>query len=411
MGWKVRDVVTVREEFVLQAIQDGASVSGLCRDFGISRKTGYKWLARYRERGLVGLQDRSRRPLSAMQVIDVDVVARLVELRDVRCWGPKKLRTVLVEQFGADRVPSVATLGRLLRRMGLTESKGRGRPRRWEPERPRLEARAPNELWTIDFKGWWPTMDGKRCEPLTLRDAYSRFVLCAKPLAKRDTATVQDELTRVFKRFGVPRRILCDNGAPFASRVAPHGLTRLSAWWRMLGIETVRTQVGHPEQNGAHERMHADIARDVERNPARTIAQEAARLERWRRIYNGERPHEALGMKRPGELYRASRRRLPDGIPTWPYPPDYAVRRVSRNGTVKIGNRLVFISEALSGWRVGLDVSHGNPNPSHLTPAWFCNLHLGEVDLEAGAPLRPPASAALPPEAVPPPLTQVLPMS
>ena len=388
MSWKVSNAEHLRMEFVLIAREPGVTKSEACRQFAISRKTGYKWLRRYETDGLAGLADRSCRPGSSPLRVSGDVVVALVRLRQAHPpWGPKKLRVLLArEGFGQTEMPSVATIGRILLRAGLSERKGRGRPRRWEPEGPLSEAQGPNDVWTVDFKGWWRTGDGKRCEPLGIRDLYSRYILCLRPMVRRRTEEVKKVFEEVFERYGLPDVIRSDNGSPFASLTGPHGLTRLSAWWRTLGIKPDRIEPGHPEQNGSHERMHRDIAGEIEGQPSATLEEEAKRLEHWRVDYNVCRPHEALKMKTPGEVYRWSRRRLA-GVKPYAYPCSFDRRRVRQDGYIRLHGRRVYLSEALGRMEVGLERLDETS-----WRAWYCDLAICEVELTDDGILRRPAT-------------------
>lgn len=377
MSWSVSKLQGLRAEFVMIAREPDVCVAEACRQYNISRKTGYKWLHRHETDGLAGLADRSRRPHSSPLQVSGEVVVALVQLHvDHKSWGPKKLRARL-PRVGIEpaQVPGVATVARLCRRLGWTESKGRGRPRRELPSGQLSGAHKPNDVWTVDFKGWWWTRDGKRCEPLSVRDLYSRYILCLRPMAWRKTAAVKETFIEVFERYGLPVVIRSDNGAPFASLTGPHGLTRLSAWWRSLGIRLERIDPGHPEQNGGHERMHRDIARDLQSHPARTVDDEAQRLEQWRQVYNHERPHEALGMKTPGELYLGSSRRMGTVRP-YVYPSSYETRRVQDDGCILVHSRHVRVSSALIGQEVGLEELSETS-----WRVWFCDLPISELAL------------------------------
>lgn len=355
MSWSIAGLQGVRADFVMIASEEDACLSAACRQFGISRKTGYKWLRRYETNGLDGLHELSRRPRSNPLQLSGDAVAELVQLHVRRPgWGPKKLRERLIREGRCPgKPPSLATVARLTRRLGWTKPKGRGRPPRSVPSGQLTGADRSNRVWTVDFKGWWRTGDGQRCEPLTIRDLYSRYILSLRPMARRSTAVVQQAFIEVFERYGLPDIIRTDNGSPFASLTGPAGLTRLSAWWLSLGIRLERISPGHPEQNGSHERMHGDIAQEIERQPAATVAEETERLAYWQLVYNTERPHEALGMKTPGDVYRRSPRRLDDARP-YVYPADMLRRRVRRDGCIRLCGRHVYLSEALSRAEVGL---------------------------------------------------------
>ena len=388
MSWSVSRLQHIRAEFVMIADDPDSYMTVACRQFGISRKTGYKWLQRYKENGLSGLEDRSRRPRSSPLQLRGDIVVSLVQLHDDhKSWGPKKLRARLPKLgYRPEELPSLATVARLARRLGWTVSKGRGRPRRHPPTGQLSDAGHPNDVWTVDFKGWWRTGDGQRCEPLTIRDLYSRYLLCLRPMVRRNTETVRQAFLETFERYGLPDIIRSDNGSPFASIACPHGLTRLSAWWRSLGIKLERIDPGHPEQNGGHERMHGDIARDIQRQPAATVAEEAKRLERWRVTFNVERPHEALGMRTPGEVYRCSSRKL-SGTRPYAYPLVFDRRYVHRDGRIRFCGHHVYLSEALGKMTVGLERTDDD-----AWRVWFCDLLISELTLANGKFVRHPAA-------------------
>jgi transposase InsO family protein len=391
MSWKVSGAQHLRAEFVLVASEPDVSKSAACRQFGISRKTGYKWLRRYRETGLDGLTDRSRRPRSSPLEVSGTVVLELVRLRQEHpYWGPKKLRKLLLRSgFRPNEVPGLTTVGRILRRAGLSDSKGRGRPRRWEPTGETSPAQGPNDVWTVDFKGWWRTGDGQRCEPLGIRDLFSRYVLCLRPMPRHRIEEARAVFAEVFERYGLPAVIRSDNGAPFASLLGPHGLTRLSAWWRTLGIKLDRIVPGHPEQNGSHERMHRDLAAEIEGQPAPTLAEEAVRLERWRLEYNINRPHEALGQQTPGEVYRSSPRKLGDVKP-YRYPVGYMLRRVDVDGNIVVAGKYIHLSDALVHTEVGLERLDET-----RWQVWFCDMEVKEVSIERTVPRWLAAPAAV----------------
>ncbi|MFA4986721.1 MAG: IS481 family transposase [Candidatus Brocadiia bacterium] len=392
MPWKTKGIEGEREGFVAIAACAEVNISELCRMYGISRKIGYKWYNRFLKYGKPGLRNRSRKPKTSPLQIGSDIVIRIVKLRGEHPrWGPKKLRAYLLKDgCPIEEVPSRGTIARMLKRAGLSEPKHRGRPRKNQPADEITQPQEPNDIWTVDFKGWWRTMDGKRCEPLTVRDLYSRYILCLKPMARRNTEVTKAVFEGLFTKFGLPKRIRCDNGSPFASMSGPQGLTQLSAWWRWLGIELERIQPGHPEQNGAHERMHLDIALEIEGQPGMTIEEEEKRLEEWRTEYNTIRPHEGIGQRRPADLYQISRRRLGDAVPTH-YQDCPEIRRVGNGGKIKLDGVGRFISEALTKYDVKL-----KPVSCDLVEVWFCNLCLGVLDRTQVTPLQPTASSPSP---------------
>jgi hypothetical protein len=232
-------------------------------------------------------------------------------------------------------------------------------------------------VWTVDFKGWWRN-EARRCEPLTVRDEHSRYVLEARALENARSETVYKRFEHLFKRYGLPQAIRSDNGSPFASRNAPFGLSRLSAWWVALGIDLERGRPGHPQDNAAHERMHGDMSRELE--AVGQSGQEA--LDLWRQTFNYERPHEALGMRCPGEVYTSSERKY-EGTPEDLDYPQMCPRRVSKDGLIKLDAEALFLSTALAGWSVGL-----KPIASELMEVWFGRLLLGQVDLSASSFIR-----------------------
>jgi len=356
MSWEKTDLEHLRMEFVWIASEPGVSMTETCRQFQISRKTGYKWRRRFQAEGLPGLAVRTCRPIKSPLSVSGEVVAAISRLRNRHnSWGPKKLQARLSgEGIRPAEIPSRSTIGRILQRLGLTVAKRRGRPRRWPQTIPLTQAPGPNDVWTVDFKGWWRTKDGKRCEVLSVRDLFSRYILCLQPLKRHRCKDVRRVFEELFEHYGLPKTIRSDNGAPFASLVAPFGLTRLSAWWLTLGIRLDRIQPGHPEQNGGHERMHRDVAQEIANDPADTCDEEEIRLEHWRVVYDTQRPHEALGMKTPGDIYRCATRRLSQ-IGPYAYPATLERHRVRHNGCIRIARKDVHLSQALAGLEVGVE--------------------------------------------------------
>lgn len=378
MPWKERHPMDLRREFVLAALGPTANISQLCRDFGISRNNGYKWIDRYKRQGEAGLDDVSRRPLRPSGTSG-ETVLRLIELRrQFPRWGAKKLRELLLSSLDQAALPSVKTIERILDRAG--EPRVRRRRRRLHVvlrDHQKLDVKAANDVWTVDFKGWWRTVDGKRYEPLTVRDAFSRYVLCLEMLGSMSGTVVMPAFKRLFEAYGLPRVIRVDNGAPFACTTAPAGLSRLSAWWTSLGIQVSFSRPGHPQDNGSHERMHADVAAELEADPEASVKLQQQAADRWRRQFNEVRPHEALAMKTPAALYTRSPRRY-RGI-RWPeYPTTYVARRVSSKGCVRYNGKAIFISESVVGFNVGVRKTHGN-----RLSVRFYGLDFGFFDLAA----------------------------
>ena len=352
MPWDEVSVDDAKVRFIEELRSGRYRMSELCSRHGISRQTGYKYRDRYAAEGVAGLAERSRAPREHGRATDAELVERLLALRRQHpTWGPKKLLAVLRRADPEQAWPAPSTGSEILRRAGLSEP--RRRVRRPEPqERPFGAVSGPNDTWCVDFKGWFRTGDGRRCDPLTVTDAASRFLLGLE-LVTPTGEGVWPVMMGLFREYGLPRAIRSDNGPPFASTGAG-GLTRLSVCWAKLGIDLERTQPGCPYQNGRHERMHGTLKAECCRPAAATPAAQQARFDAFRDEYNEQRPHEALGQVPPGSLYQPSPRRLPDRVPEPEYGADDLVRRVRSNGEVKWRNSLLFLSEALAGEPVGI---------------------------------------------------------
>lgn len=358
MPWKEVLPMCERASFVLAVKAEEGSFARLCRMYGISRKTGYKWWWRFCEQGLEGVTERSSRPRHSPNRSAAKWSKAVKKLRE-KCpwWGPKKLRAKLRERHGEDAsVPAASTIGAMLVRAGLVQSSRRRRRGGPKVERPQLsQATKANEVWAVDFKGWFKTGDGQRCEALTMTDLATRYVLCCRALKEESFARVYPIMREVFKVYGLPGIIRVDNGSPFASR-GGGGLSRLSVWWMRLGIKVEFITPGKPQENGSHERMHRTLKAETARPPAFNMGKQQRRFDSWRRRFNTQRPHESLGQKQPAKLYHHSTRLYRQAIPLSPvrYPDGWAVRRVRSNGQIKWRGRKRFIGEALVGQLVGL---------------------------------------------------------
>ena len=359
--------------FMAAWLSDEESRTGLCARYGISRKTGYKWAARYACDPLGGLADRSHAPLNIPHKIEADIADLIAALRRQRpSWGPRKLRVVLMKRHPERSWPAARTIGDLLHREGLVRSRRR-RSAALAQEQPFAPIGQANDTWCMDFKGWFRTHDGRRCDPLTVSDAHSRYLLACQIVPPTGDG-VQPVVERLLREHGLPRAIRSDNGPPFASTAAG-GLSRLSVTWLKLGIRLERIEPGCPQQNGRHERLHRTLKRDTACPAAANPAAQQARFDRFRQIYNEERPHEALGQVPPAEVWRRSLRPYPCRVEDPVYPADHAVRRVRSNGEIRWGGDLVFVSEALVGETVGVAETE--------TGDWiirFADLELGSID-------------------------------
>lgn len=357
MPWEETTRMKQRVRFISDLESCLYTMTELCERYGISRKTGYKWAERYVAEGVDGLQDRSRAPKSCCHGTPEELVAVLVELRRAHpTWGPRKLLAVLRKREPELSWPAPSTVGGILKRQGLVEG-GRRRARRScsHPGRPSVQASAPNGVWTGDFKGQFRTSDGCLCYPLTVADAYSRFLLGVEGLDSVSESQAWPVFERLFREYGLPEALRTDNGSPFASAGAVGGLSRLSVRWIKLGIRLERIEPGHPEQNGRHERMHRTLKQETARPPAASRAAQQDRFDQFRLVYNEQRPHEALALRTPGELYCPSPRPYPSQFLEPEYPGHFEVRSVRRGGEIKWQGEFVFVSEALAGERVGLE--------------------------------------------------------
>jgi transposase InsO family protein len=376
MPWHTTDTMNQRTQFALRALQTD-NFRALCREYGISAKTGYKWKKNFLAEGKAGLCDASKRPQSSPKALGEEEIFRIVSLHNAhRFWGPRKLRDIYERSWGC--APSESSFKRVLRRCGLSHERLK-RPAKVPGGRIHHGRRASecNEVWSVDFKGWWNDGAG-RSNPLTVRDEFSRFVLELRHLPDGRTETVQDIFAELFANYGLPQAIRSDNGPPFASANGLLGLSRLSAWWLALGIELERSRPGCPQDNGAHERMHKDIAREIQAlsssRAVREPAQRQAIFDVWREEFNTLRPHEALGMKRPSEVYEKSTRKWEQPEPELEYE-GMETRKVSSSGKIKYGMVIYPVSTALRERHVGLKtLSEGR------LEVYFAKVLLGHLD-------------------------------
>jgi len=382
MPWKTNDQRERRWNFMQEFLRQQNSVSGLCCRHGISRKTAYKWIGRFKQFGRFGLGDRQR---VAQRVHNRPSARWLQRIRRWRhrhpSWGARKLRWALERRFKGRGLPSAAAISRWLKCWGLTRRSRRAAHKGPVARRPRLtRASQPNEVWTVDFKGWFRTGDGQRLEPLTVRDLASRYVLGVVLLPRQTVAQCRPAFERIFQEHGLPLIIRVDNGSPFGATGAL-GLTRLSAWWVKLGIGVEFIAPGHPEQNGAHEQLHRVYAEETLNPVASTVRAQQRRSENWRRQYNHGRPHEALAMRVPAQVYRKSRRVFPGRLKPWKYETGWESRLVRSKGLICFQGRSRYIGEAFEGERVGLKWLRTGVWAVHFGP-----LLIGELWAQDGTP-------------------------
>jgi putative transposase len=356
--WRNPDLMSVRKEFVRLALSGRHNITELCVAFGISEKTGHKWLARYRKEGVQGLADRPHNPHAPPHQLSRSVRQGIIALRSQHpTWGSRKLRAVLEHRSPEISWPASSTIGELLRREGMVKTSRRRRSKNvGRPLDAGLTlAAAPNDVWTTDFKGEFRLGPGPYCYPLTVLDAQSRFLIGCTGLFSTATLPVQIVFKRLFQCYGLPDVIRSDNGVPFASPAALGRLSKLSVWWIRLGIRPERIELGHPEQNGQHERMHRTLKAEATRPPSATLMQQQQRFDRFRREYNDERPHESLGQRPPTSCYTPSSRAFPSYLPALEYPAHFDVRRVMRNGMMAWRGQYVWLTKSLVNQDVGLE--------------------------------------------------------
>ena len=356
MPWLETKPMTERRRFIVAVEADELTMAERCRQFGISRKTGYTWFARYANEGVEGLKDRSWAPHHCPHAVGPEVREALIALRSrYPTWGPKKLAVKLAQEQPEMVVPAPSTIGDLLATAGLVVPR---RHRRHVPPRtqPLAHATGPNTVWGADFKGDFALGDDTRCYPLTISDADSRFLLRCQALPTTATERVQPIFAAAFREYGLPDRLRTDNGPPFAS-VALSGLTPLSVWWVKLGILPERIDPGKPNQNGRHERLHLTLKAEACQDPAHSERGQQQRFDHFRHIYNEERPHEALGQRTPASVYQPSPRPFPDRLPELTYPEADGVRRVRPSARIRWKDREIYVSKALIGESVGVTPS------------------------------------------------------
>jgi transposase InsO family protein len=339
--------------FILEYERDEETMSQLCQRYGVARETGYVWLRRYRETGIAGLLELNRAPARHPNQTPPAIEQTVLELRQAHGrFGPRKLKRVLKDSEPGRKWPATSTIGEIIKRAGLVVE--RKKRRRTEPyTEPLAHADESNRVWCADFKGWFRTRDGTRIDPLTISDAYSRYLLRAQAVEKTDTERARAIFEAAFREYGMPQAIRTDNGAPFASS-AVGGLSRLAVWWIKLGIVPERIEAGHPEQNGRHERMHRTMKEAVAMPPAEDWRAQQRLLDSFRQEYNEVRPHEALGMQTPAAVYIPSPREYPVRVPEPEYPDTMLVRSVQQKGYFVWKKHNVFLSEVLWGERIGL---------------------------------------------------------
>ena len=355
MPWKESGPMDERLQFVRDAASDRFTMSELCARYGVSRRVGYKWIARYDAEGRAGLVDRSRAPHHCPHAIPPRVAELLVAAREAHpFWGARKLLAVLVAKHpGIADWPAASTVADLLVRRGLVQHRRRRRTST-HPGMVRATSDAPNDLWSADFKGQFRTGDGQYCFPLTLADHQTRFLLACHGVLSTQTVTARPVFERAFREYGLPVAIRTDNGVPFATQ-AIHGLSYLNVWWMRLGIVHQRSRPGCPQDNGGHERMHRTFKREAIKPVRHTCRQQQRNFDGFQQEYNTERPHEALGQETPASRYRRSPRPYLERLPALEYPGHFLVKKITTGGTFRFQNRLLYLANAMVDQQIGLE--------------------------------------------------------
>jgi len=373
MPWLQVTLMSQRKEFVKLAMVDGANLARLCWGFNISRKTGYKWLARYLREGEAGLRDRGRRPRGSPWVTPPVLEEAVLGVREAHpAWGGRKIRARL-QALGFEAVPAASTITAILHRHGRIDPEESVKHKAWR----RFEARAPNDLWQMDFKGHFAAGDG-RCHPLTVLDDHSRYALGLEACDNEQTGTVKERLTRIFRRYGLPRELLVDNGSPWGLD-GGHPYTSLTVWLLRLGLRVIHSRPYHPQTLGKDERFHRTLGSELLKYcQDLPLARCQQRFDDWRLIYNLERPHEALEMAVPASRYRVSSRSFPERLPPVEYGPGDAVRKVQSEGWISFRGREFRLSKAFRGECVAL-------RPTSSDGIWevvFCDQKITQIDFK-----------------------------
>lgn len=378
MPWAQTDPMSERLRFVTALRKHDSTFTSLCAAFGIAPKTGYKWLHQFEVEGPAGLRDRSRRPNGNSRAVSAAVAQRITQLRRKKpTWGPKKLVAWLEQNEPEWCLPAPSTVGELLKRHGLVAPRKRRFRRLQRRTEPLRHADKPNAVWAMDFKGWFRLGDGTRCDPLTVTDAFSRYLLCCKGItlgAGGAAGEVWAELVRAFRENGMPAAMRVDNGQPWAAPKGELGITKLAVEILKLGIALERIDPGKPHQNGRHERFHLTLQQETARPPLWSMRTQQRRFDAFRREYNEQRPHEALAQRVPSSIHVASARAFPNRMPEPEYPGCFEVAKATQGGFVMIRDRRYFVSVAMRGERVGfVEVEEG------CFEIYFCKLLLGRI--------------------------------
>lgn len=379
MSWKETDVMKEKEKFIDAVIKAEKPFKYICEDFGISEKTGHKWKNRFYEEGKLGLYEKSREAENHPNALPEDTVIAIIQLKTAHpYWGAKKILELFKKSRRNAEVPSLSSVNRILSKANLIK-KRRVKPVSVDCRRlhAHIQPQEVNDVWAIDFKGYWRS-DGEICEPFTVRELVSRKILCVKLMQSKSSEAVRAVMTDLFKKYGLPKVIRSDNGTPFSSPNGVLSLTSLSAWWITLGITPDRTEKGSPGQNGSLERMHADIAREIEGKVRGGVLANQAVIDAWVEEYNSVRPNEAIGMKTPDEVFIPSERKYIGDYEEIEYPLGFLTRKVTAGGEIVLNSIRIAIGYSLRGLYIGL-----KPLENNSYEAYLADFILGTVDMNS----------------------------
>ena len=379
MSWKETDVMKEKEKFIDAVIKAEKPFKYICEDFGISEKTGHKWKNRFYEEGKLGLYEKSREAENHPNALPEDTVIAIIQLKTAHpYWGAKKILELFKKSRRNAEVPSLSSVNRILSKANLIK-KRRVKPVSADCRRlhAHIQPQKVNDVWAIDFKGYWRS-DGEICEPFTVRELVSRKILCVKLMQSKSSEAVRAVMTELFKKYGLPKVIRSDNGTPFSSPNGVLSLTSLSAWWITLGITPDRTEKGSPGQNGSLERMHADIAREIEGKVRGGVLANQAVIDAWVEEYNSVRPNEAIGMKTPDEVFIPSERKYIGDYEEIEYPLGFLTRKVTAGGEIVLNSIRIAIGHSLKGLYIGL-----KPLENNSYEAYLADFILGTVDMNS----------------------------
>ena len=379
MSWKETDVMKEKEKFIDAVIKAEKPFKYICEDFGISEKTGHKWKNRFYEEGKLGLYEKSREAENHPNALPEDTVIAIIQLKTAHpYWGAKKILELFKKSRRNAEVPSLSSVNRILSKANLIK-KRRVKPVSADCRRlhAHIQPQKVNDVWAIDFKGYWRS-DGEICEPFTVRELVSRKILCVKLMQSKSSEAVRAVMTELFKKYGLPKVIRSDNGTPFSSPNGVLSLTSLSAWWITLGITPDRTEKGSPGQNGSLERMHADIAREIEGKVRGGVLANQAVIDAWVEEYNSVRPNEAIGMKTPDEVFIPSERKYIGDYEEIEYPLGFLTRKVTAGGEIVLNSIRIAIGHSLRGLYIGL-----KPLENNSYEAYLADFILGTVDMNS----------------------------